>query len=209
MAKAGDQYTFRTGNLWSVCQRDDLATAKKLVLEDSLELEMRNKAGWTPLHAAANGGAERCLKFLLEQQAAIDARCRAGRTPMIEAARNGHFGIVKHLLNAGAELQATDGSGNTALDCAKGTSVRNLLSERFALVSDDSALARRHPSHSGGRREKRGASAGRCQWQSKGEGTEGATQECRGAEAGGARARGAGGERYVRRSVGRADCGHR
>ena len=38
MAKAGDQYTFRTGNLWSVCHRDDLTTAKKLVLEDSLEL---------------------------------------------------------------------------------------------------------------------------------------------------------------------------
>ena len=156
MAKAGDQYTFRTGNLWSVCQRDDLATAKKLVLEDSLELEMRNKAGWTPLHAAANGGAERCLKFLLEQRASIDSRCRAGRTPMIEAARNGHFGVVKHLLNAGAELQATDGSGNTALDCAKGTSLRNFLSERFALLSDDStSSARRHPSHSGGRREKR------------------------------------------------------
>ena len=28
MAKAGDQYEFRTGNLWSVCRRDDLSTAR-------------------------------------------------------------------------------------------------------------------------------------------------------------------------------------
>ena len=53
-----------------------------------LDVEMRNKVGWTALHAAASGGAERCLVLLLSNGASVDARCRAGRTPLIEAARS-------------------------------------------------------------------------------------------------------------------------
>ena len=55
MAKAGDQYEFRTGNLWSVCRRDDLSTARRLVVDEGLDLEMRNKAGWAPLSASCSG----------------------------------------------------------------------------------------------------------------------------------------------------------
>ena len=130
MAKAGDQYEFRTGNLWSVCRRDDLSTARRLVVDEGLDLEMRNKAGWAPLHAAASGGALRCLALLLDQGASVDPRCRAGRTPLIEAARNGHLAACKLLAKAGADLSAADGEGRTALESAKGSALRSWLAER-------------------------------------------------------------------------------
>ena len=153
MAKAGDQYEFRTGNLWSVCRRDDLSTARRLVVDDGLDLEMRNKAGWTPMHAAANGGALRCLALLLDQRASVDPRCRAGRTPLIEAARNGHLAACKMLAKAGADLSVADGDGRTALESAKGSALRSWLAER----RDDAADAQPTPSrrHNGGRREQR------------------------------------------------------
>ena len=151
MAKAGDQYDFRTGNLWSVCRRDDLSTARRLVVDEGLDLEMRNKAGWAPLHAAASGGALRCLALLLDQSASVDPRCRAGRTPLIEAARNGHLAACKLLAKAGADLSVADGDGRTAMESAKGSALRSWLAER------DTADAPPTPSrrHNGGRREQR------------------------------------------------------
>ena len=59
MAKAGDQYAFRTGNIWNYAQRDDVRTVASLVDHERLDPEMRNKVGWTALHAAANGGGGR------------------------------------------------------------------------------------------------------------------------------------------------------
>ena len=64
MAKAGDQYEFRTGNIWNYANRDDLSTVRRLIKE-GVPADLVNKVGWTPLHAAAYGGAERGLLFLL------------------------------------------------------------------------------------------------------------------------------------------------
>ena len=52
MAKAGDQYEHRTGNIWNYAQRDDVKTVARLI-DEGLDPEMRNKVGWTPLHAAS------------------------------------------------------------------------------------------------------------------------------------------------------------
>ena len=124
MAKAGDQYTFRTGNIWNFCQRDDLRTVTQLVGDDGLDPEIRNKVGWTPLHAAANGGAERVIAYLIDRRVDVDARCRAGRTPLAEAARNGHLSSVKALVHAGAQALAEDGNGRSVIEMAKGTACR-------------------------------------------------------------------------------------
>ena len=91
MAKAGDQYEHRTGNIWNYAQRDDVKTVARLI-DEGLDPEMRNKVGWTPLHAASNGGAERVVSLLLDRHRVdVDVRCRAGLTPLAEAARNGHL----------------------------------------------------------------------------------------------------------------------
>lgn len=158
MATAGDQYEFRTGNLWSVCNRDDVKQAQAL-LSEGLDIEMRNKAGWTPLHAAANGGAERVVSLLLREGAAIEARCRAGRTPLAEAARCGHLSTLKLLAKAGASLHTEDNERRRPLESASGTAVRTWLSARLSPAdavahADSGASARTVSCHGSGKPER-------------------------------------------------------
>ena len=138
MAKAGDQYDFRTGNLWSVAQRDDVKAVARL-LSEGLDPEMRNKVGWTALHAAANGGAERVVTLLLKRGIDIDARCRAGRTPLAEAARSGHLPTVKVLVRAGADPAAEDNAGRRVGESAKGTALREWILARCPPSRDRTA----------------------------------------------------------------------
>ena len=42
MAKAGDQYAFRTGNIWNFCQRDDVKAVSRLVDSD-VDPALRNQ----------------------------------------------------------------------------------------------------------------------------------------------------------------------
>ena len=129
MAKAGDQYAVRTGNIWNFAQRDDLRTVRTLI-DEGIDPMLRNKVGWTALHAAANGGADRVVAFLLDQaDADVDARCRAGRTPLIECARNGHLSTVKLLVRGGASVDVEDNEGHGVREHAKGTAMRSWLSE--------------------------------------------------------------------------------
>ena len=131
MAKAGDQYEFRTGNIWNFANRDDVVTVKRLVSE-GVPATLANKVGWTPLHAAAFGGAERVISFLLREAVDVEARCKAGRTPLMDAARSGHLGAVKALVKSGGSLHATDSSGLGVIEHAKGDSLRAWILQRVS-----------------------------------------------------------------------------
>ena len=129
MAKAGDQYEMRTGNIWNFANRDDVATVRRL-LSEGVPADLTNKVGWTPLHAAAAGGAERVLTLLCQRGVAVDPRCHAGRTPLMDAARHGHLACVKAVVKSGARIGLVDTAGLCALDQAKGEAVRAWLSYR-------------------------------------------------------------------------------
>ena len=131
--KAGDQYEVRTGNIWNFAHRDDVTTCRRLISE-GVPPTLCNKVGWTPLHAAAFGGADRVIALLLRESVDIDARCRAGRTPLMDAARGGHLGAVKALAKAGANLHLTEPSGLGLVALAKGEAVRQWLTQRLSPV---------------------------------------------------------------------------
>ena len=131
--KAGDQYEVRTGNIWNFALRDDVSTCRRLISE-GVPPTLCNKVGWTPLHAAAFGGADRVIALLLRESVDIDARCRAGRTPLMDAARGGHLGAVKALAKAGANLHLTEPSGLGLVALAKGEAVRQWLTQRLSPV---------------------------------------------------------------------------
>ena len=111
MAKAGDQYSVRTGNIWNFCQRDDVKTVNHLVDEDGIDLALRNKVGWTPLHAAARNGHEAVVSKLLAAGANTNAATQEGLTPLYIAARSGHEAVVSKLLAAGANTNAPTQEG--------------------------------------------------------------------------------------------------
>eukprot|EP00951_Prasinocladus_malaysianus_P029263 scaffold269415_cov32-Prasinocladus_malaysianus.AAC.1 len=72
MSKAGQHYEYATHNLWDLCYRGDLKAAT-MALRRGIDVNVRNKIGWTPLHAAASGGQAKVLEFLLENGADLDA----------------------------------------------------------------------------------------------------------------------------------------
>ncbi|CAD7940936.1 unnamed protein product [Amoebophrya sp. A120] len=95
--------------------------------------ELRNKVGWTPLHAAAHGGALRVLSWLLYTcRVERNPQCNAGRTPLMDAARTGNFHAVKLLLKAKADALAEDNQQRTALHyAAKDRATRDLLAAKM------------------------------------------------------------------------------
>ena len=56
------------------------------------------EGGITPLHWAAEGGHEFCVKLLLERDADPNCESKRHETPLYEAARNGHEACVRLLL---------------------------------------------------------------------------------------------------------------
>ena len=87
----------------------------RLLLENSAELESKDKYGLTPLLWAALKGHEAVVKLLLEKGAELEWKDTSNRTPLSWAAQNGHEAVVKLLLEKGAELESKDTSSQTPL----------------------------------------------------------------------------------------------
>ncbi|XP_046408906.1 ankyrin repeat domain-containing protein 27-like [Ischnura elegans] len=82
----------------------------------SLEVDVCDADGITPLHAAASHGRVEMVKALVSAGASLDLRTRSGAaTPLHLACRRGRVGVARALLEAGADACAADAAGDTAL----------------------------------------------------------------------------------------------
>lgn len=71
----------------------------KVVILDDLDVEIRDRNGYTPLMLAAQNGDEQMVDFFLEKGADIESKdSRYGQTPLSDAADKGHEATVKLLL---------------------------------------------------------------------------------------------------------------
>lgn len=64
----------------------------------SVDLNVTDAKGWTPLHLAAGHGRTAIVDLLLSQGASIRVQDSDGRTPLMLAAKNGHLSICTALL---------------------------------------------------------------------------------------------------------------
>lgn len=109
-----DELDFERG-IWYAAQHDDLERVEKLVRQ-GVSPDIRDKAGYSPLHYAARAGHNRICHYLLAAGAAVDAVTRAGQaTALHRASSAGQDAIVSLLLQCGGKPELKDADGKTAL----------------------------------------------------------------------------------------------
>ena len=87
----------------------------KLLIEEKMTVDAKDKDGWTPLYPAAQNGHLEVVKLLIEEKAAVDAKNNEDWTPLHSAARNGHLEVVKLLIEEKATVDAKNKDGQTPL----------------------------------------------------------------------------------------------
>ncbi|XP_042882906.1 adhesion G protein-coupled receptor L2-like isoform X2 [Penaeus japonicus] len=89
------------------------------LLEQGVQVDARDKQGWTPLHNAANSGNEELVRLLLTHGADVNAKdYQYGRTPLHLAVWSGKKREAQSLLIAGANVNAKDNYGSTPVQLA-------------------------------------------------------------------------------------------
>ena len=121
----------RTPGMW-VCYANynNIETTLKLeatrapyldrLLEDPrVEIDRKDKDGWTALHWASWSGLDRLSDMLIERKADINNREGNGFTPLMLAAMRGNFQVAALLLEKGADMTAVNKFGKNALQLAE------------------------------------------------------------------------------------------
>ncbi|KAF6219053.1 hypothetical protein HO133_005597 [Letharia lupina] len=89
-----------------------------LLKQPSIEVDVADKSGQTPLLRAADAGHTKCVRILLDKGANLKHADNEGRTALALAAIKGHKVVAKLLLKNSAEINAQDRMGNTPLALA-------------------------------------------------------------------------------------------
>ena len=87
----------------------------KFLLDNQVDVNTRDNAGYTALIGAAEGGHFETVKMLLDAKADVNVSKPNGETALMTAASNGYDDIMRFLLNAGAEVDTKNDIGETAL----------------------------------------------------------------------------------------------
>jgi ankyrin repeat protein len=89
------------------------------ILEKGTNVDVRDKAGHTPLFYAASAGQLHVVEFLISKGADVNAKDnRDGETPLFYAGDAGWKNVVELLIAKGADINARGGLGGSALESA-------------------------------------------------------------------------------------------
>ena len=104
----------------------NLAKVKQLV-ESGMDVDTKDKFGWTPTYWALSAGQKELFEYLLNKGADVNAKTDAGCTLLHQASTAGFVEIVKSLIAKGVEVDAKPDSGNTPLKIAAGAGHKEIV----------------------------------------------------------------------------------
>jgi cytohesin len=91
----------------------------RIILEQSTNVDIRDKAGHTPLFYAASAGQMHVVEFLISKGADVNAKDnRGGETPLFYAGDAGWKNVVELLIEKGADINIRGHDGSGALESA-------------------------------------------------------------------------------------------
>ncbi|XP_045854854.1 SMC5-SMC6 complex localization factor protein 1 isoform X3 [Meles meles] len=120
---------------------------EKLILLLSLpgiDINVKDNAGWTPLHEACNYGNTVCVQEILQRCPEVDLLTQVdGVTPLHDALSNGHVEIGKLLLQRGGPvlLQQRNSKGELPLDYVVSSQIKE---ELFAITKIEDTVENFH-----------------------------------------------------------------
>jgi hypothetical protein len=91
------------------------AAMVEYLVEHGASTELRDQAGWKPIHFAAFRGYTQMVMVLIEVGADIDGKAGDGKTALMHAVTQGHTELTEKLIELGADLDHQDKEGKTAL----------------------------------------------------------------------------------------------
>jgi len=104
--------------LFKACQRNDIATIKRL-LDLGYEVNCTDTdTGSTPLHWACSKSQQHAIRFLVERGANINAQNKRGITPLHSLIINRIEPLAFWLIKKGADINITNNEGHTPVDLA-------------------------------------------------------------------------------------------
>jgi hypothetical protein len=89
----------------------DIAQVKAL-LSRGVDINMKNRMSWTPLHTAIQNRREEIARLLIERNPDLNAKNNRGQTPLHVAVNTGQKEIVELLISKGADVNVMAGSDN-------------------------------------------------------------------------------------------------
>ena len=81
----------------------------------NINVNGKNKNGYTALMESAKNGSLDCIKYLVEQKADVNTKDSKGNTALLWSAYNGYLDCVTLLVQQGANIHDKNRWGNTAL----------------------------------------------------------------------------------------------
>ncbi|XP_042643539.1 SMC5-SMC6 complex localization factor protein 1 isoform X2 [Tyto alba] len=130
LAEEGQRNIKGEATLHKACISNKVERLIQLLSIPGIDINVKDYAGWTPLHEACNHGSTVCVREILQRCPEVDLLSQVdGVTPLHDALSNGHVEIGKLLLQRGGPvlLQQRDSHGKMPLDYVESLAVKQEL----------------------------------------------------------------------------------